>query len=165
MNGYEIVPYDIGQHGFLEELCAITQQNDVVMLPLTPDKIAAQALQTIAIDQQTQQVVGYCSQSYDYGDYVEVGSLIVDPNYRGHGIGTLLVKAVHNKVIRNGNTPIAFCNPASKAIFKQLGYLPMPICSIPNAALVECGSCEHKPQRGGCCDTVVVFRNGGRTDT
>lgn len=161
MSEFKIETYKPGSHGDLEHLCAETQEEDVQMLPLNPDRIATQTERFVAVRFEARQVVGYCAQIATYpGAIAEVGSLIVDAPFRRHGLARQLVVAVTNAIKARTFMPIAFCNPTSQGVFEKVGYEPLPVSDIPPLALELCQACPKQPAGGGCCDKAYIYNEG-----
>jgi len=71
---------------------------------------------------------------------VEVGSVWVDPDYRGQGIGQTLIDRSTEIMRIVGFIPIAVCNQHSRNNFEKAGYVPigtMPSTTEGNQRIVE----------------------------
>jgi N-acetylglutamate synthase-like GNAT family acetyltransferase len=90
------------------------------------------------------------------GMMVEVGNLIVLPEFRRQGIAHKLVEAMTSKLAKAGELPYAFCNSLSLPIFESAGYINVTSEAIPPAAFCLCNSCRKKPA-SGCCDSMLIF--------
>lgn len=63
------------------------------------------------------------------GSYGGLSTLIVEPNYRGRGLGKLIVMAVTKEMGQSGITPHALINiknNLSLSLFKSVGYMKIP---------------------------------------
>lgn len=128
------------------------------MLPVDEAKILANENAVIAFTGE--KIIGYIAQTalFENG-MAEIGSLIVDPAYRGEGIATNLVWLETGKVLKSGiKTVTAFCNPISAKVFEKAHFELMPVCKIPVSALELCAGCPKKPVEGGCCDRAYVYK-------
>ena len=88
---------------------------------------------------------------------LEVGSLWVPEQHRGKGVAHSLVSFITKSLLQLGETPYAFCNPLSKPIFIELGYVEGMPELIPPAAYSECERCPLKPANSHCCDDALIY--------
>ncbi len=86
----------------------------------------------------------------------ELGTLIVDKEYRNHGFGFNLVEHMSSKLADQNIGSYAFCNHNSLPIFKKAGFVVAQTCEIPDEAFELCQSCPALP-KSGCCDTTVIY--------
>lgn len=153
----------------IDELLEETSKDGIQMLPVNKkvlyERLNNEAPQVIMMIGE--EVVGYCAMTQEYkkedGDSStvhEIGSLIVDPNYRGEGIAHKLVSAMTDYLLSLGaNQIIAFCNPDSEAIFIDSGYEIQNPNNFPGAIFEPCAQCPKKPESGGCCDSILGISN------
>ena len=98
---------------------------------------------------------------------LEIGSVIVDPNQRGNGYGTMATSATWSLAIDKypNHQKIAFCNDVSLGIFKLLGAIEAKTNQLPSEVWDGCLKCSRmvKAKEAGklCCDTIVVLPNTG----
>lgn len=148
----------------LEALAAYSL--DEQMLPLTPAKLQTNTLAVVAMHGVT--VAGYMAQTayYEHAKTAEVGSLIVNPDYRGKGIGTELIRRVTSRVLLSGamgdqdiETILAFCNPLSAPLFQKRGYQHVSLTSIPRESLFACQDCPKHcvVPVDECCDRAYIY--------
>ena len=148
----------------LAEIIAITQDTSVQMLPLTGENLKNHHMAVVA--QIGEMIVGYCAGTYPYeqhsGNMMEVGSLVVVPEFRYLGIAHQLVPAVTKQVHSIGWGAIAFCNTASASIFTKAGYQLATTDQVPPEALGPCNTCPMQKlhSNGVCCDEVYVSYPG-----
>jgi predicted N-acetyltransferase YhbS len=64
--------------------------------------------------------------------YQQVGGLVVAKQFRGRGIGSLLVTEMTFDVLSSGNKPFAFCNGDSASLFQRAGYVPIADRELPD---------------------------------
>lgn len=137
-----------------------SKHTDIVALrlPETKDAIDANFI--------TNNVVGYVGamKPIKHGARLmsEVGSLKVDDNLRGHGVGTTLFGGIIQKLQNEGLTPYAFCNSDSLPIAEKTGGREIKSADeIPSEALELCKDCplygKASSKKYGCCDTVMVW--------
>lgn len=70
----------------------------------------------------------------------EVGSVWVDPKFRGRGIGNVLIRHTTDLITTVGYIPLAVCNQYSRTNFESAGYSPvgiMPSTREGNERVVE----------------------------
>lgn len=161
---YLAIESNIENWAFMQELAGFTA--DAQMVPLSQEKMLRNTLATVALDSGV--VVGYCAQTQYYPDSrtAEVGSLIVDPFYRGQGIGTELIGITTARVLLSSmvtglqiDTVLAFCNPNSAPLFKKRGYKHVSLTEIPPESLFGCSDCPKTClfPLGSCCDVAYVY--------
>jgi N-acetylglutamate synthase-like GNAT family acetyltransferase len=160
MAEYSIEPFNShDQPAGLQELLAVSQDQNVQMLPLTEADLAAHTVAYGAFLPDGS-VVGYAALTHTYqqGKFVvgEVGGVMVHPNQRKHGIAANLIGAVTIAVVQKGMTPMAFCNPLSAGRFEANGYVRRADEAAPPEAFAFCSDCRKKPPTG-CCDTVYFL--------
>ena len=92
------------------------------MIPLSYESLARHHLSTCAyLDNE---LAGYAAVSVIYSsDVVEFGALVVNPDLRGHKIGSELTRKVVSKVSQElrPSLILAFANEKSSKLFKKLG--------------------------------------------
>jgi diamine N-acetyltransferase len=82
----------------------------------------------LAIHKETAQPVGYCVSSINQDKAGEVESIFVDPNYRGLGVGDLLMRAALEWMDQEGakekTVEVAQGNEAAFGFYATYGFLP-----------------------------------------
>jgi predicted N-acetyltransferase YhbS len=128
------------------------------MLALTPEDVFAKYLAVVAMTETSvvgfvavNQIVSHATQKMS-----EIGSLYVRQAARGQGLGRGLVALATSAVVDLGVMPYAFCNPLSRGVFEQAGYVEARADMIPSEAFLLCSRC---PVRAGnaCCDHMVIY--------
>jgi N-acetylglutamate synthase-like GNAT family acetyltransferase len=95
------------------------------LLPRPPDFIAERTLDFLVATVRSR-VVG-CVHLEEYSpSMAELRSLVVDPEYQGHGIGAALVSAVEELAVRR-DYPTIFAVSNNEAFFRARGYEPRTI--------------------------------------
>ena len=95
------------------------------LLPRAPDFIAERTLDFLVATVRGK-VVG-CVHLEEYSpSMAELRSLVVDPEYQGHGIGAALVSAVEQLAVRR-DYPTIFAVSNNEAFFRARGYEPRAI--------------------------------------
>ena len=95
------------------------------LLPRAPDFIAERTLDFL-VAMVRGKVVG-CVHLEEYSpSMAELRSLVVDPEYQGHGIGVALVSAVEELAVRR-DYPTIFAVSNNEAFFRARGYEPRTI--------------------------------------
>lgn len=157
MKEYKLLSYPDDETLYIDELCRQTKDKGVQMLELTGVKINQQRNRFIMVNNEKS--IGYCAETFRYeGSYIsEVGSLIVDNQFRNKSYGKMLVRSVTKALMAQNRVPIAFCNEISSGIFISEGYQLAKIRDIPDEAFEECSKCPAKPEEG-CCDAVYIYR-------
>jgi diamine N-acetyltransferase len=82
----------------------------------------------LTVDKETAQTVGYCVSSLNQDKTCEVESIFVDPNYRGLGVGYLLMSAALEWMDSEGAVAkiveVAQGNEAAFGFYGKYGFLP-----------------------------------------
>ncbi len=129
------------------------------MLPVEPTDIRNKYMGFVAL--QAGAVAGYVGamtpEIWNGKPMVEVGSLLVLPEHRKQGIAHKLVAVVTKSLTAEGDIPYAFCNPKSKTIFADAGYINAAYGEVPQSAFSLCSTCPAKPVNG-CCDEVMILK-------
>lgn len=96
---------------------------------------------------------------------LEIGTVIVNPKFRGKGYGTAVTAAAWKLAEENypNYIKIAFCNDVSLGIFMFLGAKLALKDELPSEVWDGCIKCQKKilaeKMRKNCCDTVVTLPN------
>lgn len=94
-------------------------------------------------------LVGYFGMEI-YGKDALFRSLVVIPEARGHGYGSLICNEAKNKLIENGvETAYLLTNTAEKFFLKQ-GYIEIPRDSVPQAIAKTAEFREFCPDSSTC---------------
>lgn len=103
------------------------------ILPVDGRDILAKQLGFVASVQG--EMVGYIGADgplvHDGTYMAKVGSLWVAKSARRLGIATSLVADISTRLVLEGQTPYAVCNPQSKGAFERSGYLQVPDYEVP----------------------------------
>lgn len=133
------------------------------MLPVTSDDVYAKHLGfvTLATTESAEDTfAGYvgasCPQEWQGQQMCEVGTLWVPQNFRKQGIAHGLVSAISQALVVQQKLPFAFCNPKSKPVFMQVGYVEAEVADLPPSAFGECAKCPVRPTNG-CCDELFIY--------
>ncbi len=90
-----------------------------------------------------------------YGPHLaEIRSLVVDPGYRGAGIGRRLVRALQRRARRAGTTRV-FALTMRPGFFERLGFVVAPLEAFPEKVFRDCARC---PRRAACVEIAVEWR-------
>jgi len=133
------------------------------MLPQSPEKILEQmekGLTLLAIFRE--KVVGHVTLwEYNVDGFGELGSLIVDPQFRGRGIGTALCKALSQRF------PSIFLiatvkTKRAKHVLEKVGFKVVPfdqLKKISESAWRECCICIFPPEKCPLRDKPLNSQN------
>ncbi len=98
----------------------------------------------VAEDKKTNKLVGFVKGDYSINSYGsnELGSIYIDPNYKGIGLGFDLVKKYFTDIIEknpncNGIMTDCYIRNNSQYFFNRLGATFHSFCSIPNLYLTR----------------------------
>lgn len=125
-----------------------------LVLPRELDEIDAALPQFLVVeDQTTDEVVG-CVALRDYCEgLVEVRSLVVATERRGHGIGTVLVDRVVQTALERGVKTI-FTLTYRPHIFERLGFTRVDKHRFPQKVWADCRRC---PKRDHCDEIALIL--------
>jgi N-acetylglutamate synthase-like GNAT family acetyltransferase len=148
---------DITQHDLYRSEIA-RWSDEESMIPITFDSIAGHHLSTVALAHTTEgiRLAGYCAITQIYSRYIiELGGLIVSPDFRGMRVAQQVVKRVVARATEElePDMILAFSNKNSASIFQKLGgeviadatTLPHKVwklcinCRNYQEAVIECG--------------------------
>ncbi|MBM4177497.1 GNAT family N-acetyltransferase, partial [Candidatus Gribaldobacteria bacterium] len=89
---------------------------------------------------------------------LEIGGLIVKPEYRGRKQGTKLVEKAIELAKKNypGRIIVALGNEESRNIFKQQNFIPLPKCCLPKQLWKPCSQCDDFSHFPACrCEALL----------
>jgi N-acetylglutamate synthase-like GNAT family acetyltransferase len=140
------------------------------MLPKTEEEVLQMFSEkrSIILLDETGNPVAHSAITFIYKDqhFIELGGVIVAPEFRKKGIGTLAAHAsiVLAETYYPGWTKLVLCNAASLPIFLGLGGTVVDfeqLSSVPVEAWEACTTCpkyaQTKAQGKICCDTPVII--------
>lgn len=133
------------------------------MLPVSVEDIYAKYIGFAAF--YNDDPIGYIGATdpvpWRYAEMSEVGSLVVDRQYRGHGTGGKLIKRISTELTIKEKLPYAFTNPKSHPIFKLSAYAAACFLEIPDLAFDACSECPSKKNLAAneiCCDVLMIYK-------
>jgi len=93
-----------------------------------------------------------CAALHFYGSSAaEVRSLAVDPEYKSHGLGKMLVKAVEREAVDFG-LELLFAFTYVPKFFEKLGFIVVDRGELPLKAWKDCLRCP----KFQCCDEIAM---------
>ncbi|MBN1312964.1 MAG: GNAT family N-acetyltransferase [Anaerolineae bacterium] len=120
------------------------------MLPRYPDKIRKE-LDNWLVATDGDHVVGCVSLVFFDDDLCEVRSLAVDRAYRGHGLGSDLVKAAVQMAAGRGMHRVLSLTRAV-SLFERLDFHQADVACFPEKVWRDCEPCPFRD----CCDEVAL---------
>jgi len=117
------------------------------------DSEIATNIRSYTISRDGEKLVGYGALHIHTKELAEVRSLVVDKEYRGQKIGSLLVKELlkEAKVLELSRV---FTLTYKKSFFENLGFCEIPKESLPEQKIwADCIKCKHFP----VCDEVSLI--------
>lgn len=144
------------------------------MFSLGPRELAEHVFGIICldIDDTGAQAVGYNAATVEFpGNVLETGAMIVNPDYRGHG----MAKKIKDELFRQlaalypNHRLITFANANSELLNRHCGFRDAIRSEIPDEALAlcveDCSSYQRAVVESGrlCCDTILVRELGETT--
>lgn len=104
-------------------------------------------------DEKHERIVGVCGLTIIWANLAEVASLVVSPDYRGHGLGGKLVQAclteAHDLGIRKVMT-LTY----EQAFFERQGFTVVDRQALPLKVWSECVRCP----KSDACDEIAMIR-------
>lgn len=110
-----------------------------------------ESLRDFKLYEQEGEIVGCCSLQIIWSNLAEVKSLAVSDKYHGLGIGKALVEAVVAEA-RELHLPEIFTLTLEKGFFEKIGFVQIPMDSLPMKVWSECIHC-HKQDN---CDEIAM---------
>lgn len=141
------------------------------MLPLSPERLSGHVFGLLAFAPKSNQLVGYraVTEHYqaEFGDWYELGALVVDPTKRGYGYGKQIADAIFalaKERLPEANL-LVFCNQYSLGLSLAHGFqIAGDTSKIPADAFTLCVACPIKqsgqlPKEQVCCDAIVILES------
>lgn len=100
--------------------------------------------------------VSFCGY-YVYDGFVEIGSTITHPDFRGRGLATDCLYSVLQMVSSLNQQIVAFCNAESAKLFGGAGFEEQPKGEMPAEAMEFCHSCAEFSDFPGCHCRYMTF--------
>ena len=107
----------------------------------------------VAVDRETDEVLGCCALSICWDDLAEVRSLMVRRDHRGQGLGRLLVDACLSEAVTLGLYKV-FVLTNQEAFFQKMGFAEAAKDALPQKVWADCVNCPHFPD---CDETAMVM--------
>lgn len=114
-------------------------------------------------------MVAHAAITYAWPDnWMELGTVITDKNYRQKGLGHMAVNVLLDMAREKypGHKFMALCNSLSLPIFMKFGGREMDPRELPDAVWGACSQCpkfqEAKKMGKICCDTPVNMTEAGK---
>lgn len=99
-------------------------------------------------------VVGCCALTISWENVAEVRSLLVSPDFRRRGIGSMMVDACMDDARELGVTRI-FCLTYQREFFSGMGFAEVEKESLPQKIWTDCIDCPKFPN----CDEIAMARD------
>jgi amino-acid N-acetyltransferase len=107
----------------------------------------------IAVDEETGKVVGCGGLHILWSDLAEIRSLVVHPDYKGHGVGKGIVDYLVNEGDKIGLSRI-FALTYQQVFFEKCGFHVVQKETLPQKVWKECVYCDKFHN----CDEIAVIR-------
>lgn len=137
------------------------------MIPLSFQKISSHLLGVLAFTGKDNELLGYraVTESYDNGNWLEIGGIVIDPTKRGRGLGQIVANTQFQlaKETYPSSNFVIFANPTSIRISQNQGFeVVSSISDVPSEALdlckQECKQFTSACRMGRiCCDEILVY--------
>jgi amino-acid N-acetyltransferase len=111
-------------------------------------------LQTFFVVEDNGQVIGCCALEVIWSDLAEIKSLAVDEQYKGRGVGSMLVNAAVEQAKRLG-MPTVFGLTLKPQFFEKLGFKVVDKGTLPMKVWSDCARCTKQQN----CDETAVVKN------
>jgi len=117
------------------------------------DSEIATNIRSYSIAKNGKKLVGYGALHIHTKELAEIRSLVVDKEYRGQNIGSLLVKKMLDEA-KELELAKVFTLTYKKSFFEKLGFCEIPKESLPEQKIwADCIKCKHFP----VCDEVSLI--------
>lgn len=120
------------------------------MLPRSPHEVHQQ-LENWLVATNGHHIIGCVSLVFFNQELCEVRSLAVDPAFRGHGLGSLLVSEAVELARQRGMRRVLSLTRAAR-LFEQLGFQREQVSNFPEKVWRDCAPCPFRE----CCDEVAL---------
>jgi amino-acid N-acetyltransferase len=123
-----------------------------LVLPRSPEEIRARH-DDFLVALSGEVVVGAVSLR-DFGvGLFEIRSLVVSPDYAGHGLGSDLVVAATCAAVDAGGSRV-FALTMRPRLFARLGFAQVPMDLFPQKVWLDCAKC---PKQDHCDETALML--------
>lgn len=126
------------------------------MLPRQPQEIRARLHDWLVVT-DGDGILGCVSLVFFNAELCEVRSLAVDPAYRGHGLGGLLVKSAIELAGARGMCRVLTLTRATP-LFERLGFQREIVSNFPEKVWRDCTPC---PLRHRCDEVALIYHLDG----
>lgn len=124
-----------------------------VILARSDDEIATN-IRSYIVAIEGKKLVGFCALHIHSPQLAEIRSMIIDPEYRGHHIGSTLVGKACEEGKKIGLREILVLTYQQR-FFENLGFIEIPKESIPEHKIwADCIKCKHFP----ICNEVSLIK-------
>lgn len=121
-----------------------------IMLPRTEFELS-EGIRDFTVALLDGRLVG-CGALHFYGPHTaEVRSLAVEPDLKGHGVGSRLVEELENEAVVNGLSSV-FAFTYVPDFFHRLGYGEVDRSGLPGKVWKDCLRCA----KFQCCDEIAM---------
>lgn len=129
-------------------------EGDGLVLPRSFNQIYAHLRDFfVAVDRDSDEVLGCCALSICWDNLAEVRSLIVRPEARGRGMGRLLIDACLSEAVTLGIYRV-FVLTNQEPFFEKMGFARAGKDALPQKVWADCVNCPKFPD---CDETAMVM--------
>jgi amino-acid N-acetyltransferase len=139
----------INDVGAIQALVEYWSKTDVV-LPRTEGEIY-ETLRDFIVARDGNRVVAAGALHIEWKDLAEIKSLVVDPEYQGKGLGSIVVEACLDEAVELGLKTI-FALTTSQDFFEKCGFTQATVSNFPLKVWNECLRCPKYSR----CDEIAV---------
>ena len=129
-----------------------------LMLPKKEEELGS-AIDTFFVAADNKSVIGCCGYKVWENKWVEIISLVVNPQYRGKQIASKLVKACLKQAQDHGFSRF-FTVTLRPHLFERLSFQHISQASVPQRVWEDCKMCpKYSPKRKVCCNENTLILN------
>ena len=121
-----------------------------VVLPRTEGEIY-ESLRDFTVVRDGDRVAAAGALHIEWKDLAEIKSLVVDPDYQGQGLGSVVVEACLDEAVELGMKTV-FALTTSPEFFEKCGFAQAAVSSFPLKVWNECLRCPKYSR----CDEIAV---------
>ena len=138
------------------------------MIALSSQKLSSHLLGVLAFTGNDNKLLGYraVTESYEDGNWLEIGGIVIDPAKRGRGLGQIVANTQFQTARESYPTSnfVIFANPTSIRISQNQGFkIVSDLTEVPREALDVCkNECKQFASACSmgriCCDEILIYQ-------
>ncbi|KEA46246.1 N-acetyltransferase [Campylobacter mucosalis] len=125
---------------------------NAIILPRSDDEVSTN-IRSYTIATNDNEIIGYAALHFHTVNLAEVRSLVVSDEYRGQGVGSMIVKKILDEA-REYEIAQVFTLTYKKSFFEKLGFYEIEKTQLPAQKIwADCAKCKRFP----ICDEIALI--------